>query len=109
MNKNDKELSQEEILRKLIAKIQNENEEYTKNLYSMPPEKIIKHSYETTYKNEIVLFFENSEPNDFLSKKELYNLYNISNTLDAIYDKWLSYDANPDEWIFNCIQIVAKK
>lgn len=108
VNNNNKNLSKNNIIKKLASKIQEENKEYRDSLLLMPPEKIIIHSYETVYKDEIAFLFEASNLDEILSKEEIYNLCTVKNLLDLIYDEWLNYDANPGEWLIDCIRNVAK-
>ena len=109
MNKHITEMTTDELCEAILKKIQNENKEYTDSLYSMSPDEIIKHSYETTYRDEIVLLFESIDLEDYFSEKDLCNLYSQFNILESVYDEWITMDANPGDWLLECIHNVAKE
>lgn len=87
----------------LIKKISNEHEELIDGFLKKAPQEIIDSAYEIHIKNEITTFVENF--NLGLSQKQINALMSSKNTLDEIYDNWISSDTyNAFEDIEFCIK-----
>lgn len=74
--------------KRLYEKVQNEYNEFIAQLKQMPPEEIIEYSYQKVIKEDIVCIIEN----DDLSPHKAKALLQLRNTLQDLYDEWLSTD-----------------
>lgn len=75
---------------KLIEKIHKEQEEYLENLKKQSVEKVIAKSYETCYREELVIILESSDIDD----EDAEVLLKMPDTLNELYDEWLSADCS---------------
>lgn len=72
----------------LYEKVQNEYNEFIAQLKQMSPEEIIEYSYQKVIKEDIVCIIENNN----LSSHQAKALLQLRNTLQDLYDEWLSTD-----------------
>ena len=92
MNNNNKKINKEEALDKLMGKMVNEMNEFTKSVTKMSGQQIIAEMipYELVYKEDILMCFEDDEL--ILSYEEIDFLLGIEQPLDWLYQEWLDFD-----------------
>ncbi|MBD5116286.1 MAG: DUF3848 domain-containing protein [Ruminococcaceae bacterium] len=83
-----KNMDIEQLSNDLCDKVNAEYTEFIENMQKQSAEYIIEAAYEIMWKDNIAQFIEN-EP-FMLSKKQYAALLSAKNTLDEIYDEWLS-------------------
>lgn len=83
-----KNMDIEQLSNDLCDKVNAEYTEFIENMQKQSAGYIIEASYEIVWKDNIAQFIEN-EP-FMLSKKQYAALLSAKNTLDEIYDEWLS-------------------
>ena len=74
----------------LYSKVQKEYDAFVDELAKLPPEEIIKHSYEKVFKEDITMCFEELE----LEPNEAKALLKKKNPLDFVYQEWLKNDCS---------------
>lgn len=83
-----------------IDKFQKQYEEYKKSLTMLSVEEVIKRSYETVYKQELICslnygFILSDIDGDFeIEPKTYWKCLYEEYDLDDLYNAWLSYDGN---------------
>ena len=88
----------------LYEKLMAEYENCIKELKSMSPDEIISHSYEKTFKEELLLYFEY----DNLPQEKAKALYKLKNPLEDLYKSWLKSDVSYIDLIRDTIDERAK-
>lgn len=89
-----------------IAKFEKQYEEYKKELVKLRVEEVIKRSYETVYKQELICSLNYGFSNNYnidasIYWKCLYEEYD----LDGLYNAWLLYDGEDDlEYLYYAIE-----
>ena len=83
----------EKLKDKVVQKINNEYNNFVKELKQCNPEEIIDRAYEHVCKQEMLYIYENMD----LSYQECKALLRCPNVLDDCYDEWLKTDANFNE------------
>ena len=78
----------EAMNKKLYEKMSNEYESFCENLKTLPPEEIMRCSYEYIFKEDILMCFECGDM-DYDKAKALHSL---KYPLESIYQEWLSAD-----------------
>lgn len=72
----------------LCEKVTREYDEFIKDMQQQPVAYVIEAAYEIVWKDNIAEFVENEPP--MLSKEQYVALLSVNNTLDEIYNEWLS-------------------
>ena len=86
----------DELARKhLYSKMTDELRSYTEDLERASAEDIIRRSYETVMKNELICLFYPDEKR--YSLDEIRALRSCDNPLDTLYHRWLDIDVNLNE------------
>lgn len=86
----------DELARKyLYYKMTDELRSYTEDLERASAEDIIRRSYETVMKNELICLFYPDEKR--YSLDEINALKNCDNSLDTLYHRWMDVDLNLNE------------
>lgn len=83
----------EDLKDKVMQKINNEYDDFIKNLKQCEPEVIIDKAYEHVCKQEMIYLFEDKD----LTVQECKALLKCPNILNDTYDEWLGTDANIHE------------
>lgn len=92
MDNNNRKIDKEEALDKLMGKMVNEMNEFTKSVAKMSGQQIIEKMipYELVYKEDILMCFEDDEL--LLSCEEIKFLLDLNQPLDWLYQEWLDFD-----------------
>lgn len=83
-------ISTEELQNLLYEKVQQEYDEFIKDLKKLPPEKIIENSYKKVMFEDIVMSFEGED--SYLDKKQLIALLKFKCPLYVCYEAWMDTD-----------------
>lgn len=83
------------VRKELYYKLENELDSYMEDLKRSAPEGIIKRSYETVMKQELVWLFYPDE--ERYSLDEIKALKSCDNSLDTLYHRWMDVDLNLNE------------
>ena len=70
----------------LLEKVQKEYEELLEELKTLTPNQLIKRAYEKVIKQEFVILFESN----VITEERAKALYLCENTLEALFQEWLS-------------------
>ena len=89
----------------LIERIHKEHEEYLNNLKQQSPDEIIRHSYETCYREEFLCLIENTMFDD----ETIDALLQVPNPIGILYDEWLSTDVSVADLLAETIDYFAKE
>lgn len=76
------------LKQQLNEKLQKEYDDFIERLKSLPPEQIIRCSYETVFKEEFMTTVQYKD----LSKQEIKALLKMDYPLDSLYQEWLKND-----------------
>ena len=93
----------EQINRKLYEKLSAEYDKFYENLKTLPPEEIIRSSYEKVFKEDILMCFE-CDNIDYDKAKALYSL---DTPLDNLYNEWLGTDCSYMDMLRDVIDTCA--
>lgn len=96
----------EKISSALYNKLKIEYDMFLDNLKTLSPDEIIKHSYETVFKEEILTCFENGKP---LNDRQSKALLSTNNSLDYLYNEWLDTDCSYLDSVLDSIRESANK
>lgn len=96
----------EKISSALYNKLKVEFDKYIDNLKTLSPDEMIKHSYETVFKEEILICFENGNP---LNNRQSKALLSTKNPLDYLYSEWLDADSSYLDSVLDSIRESANK
>ncbi|MCM1060836.1 MAG: DUF3848 domain-containing protein [Eubacterium sp.] len=77
-----------ELSNELCNKVSAEYTEFIENMKKQSAEYLIEAAYEIVWKDNIAQFVENESP--MLSKRQYVALLSATNTLNEVYDEWLS-------------------
>lgn len=83
------------VRKELYYKLENELDSYMEDLKRSAPEGIIRRSYETVMKQELVWLFYPDE--ERYSLDEIKALKDCDNSLDTLYHRWMDVDLNLSE------------
>ena len=89
----------------LKSKLNDEFEDYKKDLLTKDKENIFKESYQTNIKEQIKYFL--TDISQDYSNDKLKSIYNTDNVLDTFYNDWIKWDSpfsiNLEDSIFDSI------
>lgn len=78
----------ETLNEKLNDKVQDEYHAFIEKLKGLPPDKIIEHSYEKVFKEDLALALSEKT----LSPDEAKAMLSLKYPLDALYQEWMKTD-----------------
>ena len=89
----------------LIERIYTEHKEYLDTLKQQSPEEIIRHSYETCYREEFIILIESTIFDD----ETIDALLQVPNPIGILYDEWLKTDVSITDLLSETIYYFAKE
>lgn len=98
-------MTNEELNTELYRKLFDEQERYREVLLSLPPEQILKHAYEYSIREDILLSFEYHD----LSNNQAMALLKCEHPLRDIFEKWENHETGYMEDIWSTVEIHAKE
>ena len=93
------------VRKELYYKLENELDVYMEDLKRSAPEGIIRRSYETVMKQELVWLFYPDE--ERYSLDEIKALKNCDNSLDTLYHRWMDIDLNLNELLEDSVNEIV--
>lgn len=84
----EKIMNTQQLKQQLNEKLQKEYDDFIERLKSLPPEQIIRCSYENVFKEEFMTTVQYKD----LSKQEIKALLKMDYPLDSLYREWLKND-----------------
>ena len=89
----------------LFLKVKEEFEEYKEKLFSMSPEEVYEHSYETAIKENMLIIFEL----DSMIEEHAKALLKMKCPLEYCYSEWLENDISSMDDLRDTIKDSAKR
>ena len=88
----------------LFLKVEEEFKEYKEKLFSMSPEEVYEHSYETAIKEDMLIVFEL----DSMPEEHAKALLKMQYPLEYCYSEWLEKDTSSMDELRDTIKESAK-
>ena len=96
-------MENEDYNAELYFKMAHEQEKYKEKLMGMPAEEILKHAYEYTVREDILLSMENND----LPDKQAKALLKSEHPLADVYERWEHHESHYMEEIQDMIECRA--
>lgn len=99
------ETNKEDYNAELYFKMAQEQDRFREELMSMPAEEILKHAYEYTIREDILLSLENND----ISDKQAQALLKSQHPLADVFDRWEHHESHHMEEIQDMIECRANE